>query len=83
MNDETLKQLFDKLDTIQNDINVLKSTVKLMENRQEMIYNHLSMLEGYKKGSMDLLEDIRGRVEYNTHKLMEHDIKLFTQNRNK
>lgn len=62
---------------IQGDIQILKDTAARIEGKQEIIYEHTARLSEYHTEVTNEIENVKDRLDFNTHKITETEREIF------
>lgn len=77
-----LKGLNQRVGGIESDLQILKDTTTRMESKQLIIYDQTGKLSEYHTEVKTGLEDIKDRLNFNTHKLTETELEIFKLKKN-
>ena len=91
MSEQLLKQILDELKgvnhrlsnvenrftTVEEGVGELKATTSRIEAKQQVIYEQTGKLSEYHSELKNGLEDVKDRLQFNTHKLTETELEIF------
>lgn len=70
-------KLASRLGSIENEIKDLKDSTSRIETKQQIIYEHTARLSQYHTEVKNEIENVKDRLQFNTHKLTETELEIF------